>query len=467
MEPKLGEKKFRLRFPDTGTLLIILIILSAVLTYIVPAGLFERQVDEATNRTLVVAGTYASADANPTSFMGLIQSIYNGMVDASDIAWFIFVVGGAFGIVTKSGAIAAALNKLIRRYEGRESLMIVIIMTAFFLGGMSYGMGEEVIPLVAILVPIAIKMGYDPIVGVSMAIVGLYSGYSAGALNPFNTGVAQEICDLPMFSGLGLRIVLGLGALIIAVHHTIRYGKKFKASGQVVNLNELPENMQEVEEREFNTQDKLILLVLVVTIGILVFGIIRYDWYLAEMAGLFFFMGIIVGLIYFKGNFNDTINEFIIGCKDIATAVILVCLGRAILIVLQDGNILDTIVYATSVPLEHLPKVVAAWGMYVSQGIVNFLIPSSSGQAVVVMPIMSALADVLDITRQTAVLAFQSGDGFWNMITPVHPILMASLGLAGVSFKKWFKFSLTLVIKWSVWVCAILAVAVMIDYGPF
>ena len=465
MENKIKERTWKIRFPDTGTLLIALVVLSALLTYIVPAGAFDREVVD--GRSLVVAGTYQSTEANPTTFMSLIQSIYNGMLDASDIAWFIFVVGGAFGIVTKSGAIAAALNKLIRRYEGKETVLIIIIMTAFFIGGMSYGMGEEIIPLVAILVPISIKMGFDPIVGVSMPIVGLYSGYSAGALNPFNTGVAQSICDLPLFSGIGLRIVLGLGALIIAIHHTIRHGKKFKASGVRVNLNELPENMQMVEDREFNTKDKLILGTLVLTIAVLVFGIIKYEWYLAEMAGLFFLMGIVIGLIYFKGDFNATINEFMIGCRDIATAVILVCIGRAILIVLQDGNILDTIVYATSIPLEKFPKIIAAWGMYISQGIVNFLIPSSSGQAVVVMPIMSSLADVLDITRQTAVLAFQSGDGFWNMITPVHPILMASLGLAGVSFKKWFKFSLSLVIKWSIWVCLILAVAVLTNYGPF
>ncbi|MFR2965583.1 MAG: YfcC family protein [Anaerovoracaceae bacterium] len=465
MENKIKERRWKIRFPDTGTLLIALVVLSALLTYIVPAGAFDREVVD--GRSLVVAGTYQSTEANPTTFMSLIQSIYNGMLDASDIAWFIFVVGGAFGIVTKSGAIAAALNKLIRRYEGKETVLIIIIMTAFFIGGMSYGMGEEIIPLVAILVPISIKMGFDPIVGVSMPIVGLYSGYSAGALNPFNTGVAQSICDLPLFSGIGLRIVLGLGALIIAIHHTIRHGKKFKASGVRVNLNELPENMQMVEDREFNTKDKLILGTLVLTIAVLVFGIIKYEWYLAEMAGLFFLMGIVIGLIYFKGDFNATINEFMIGCRDIATAVILVCIGRAILIVLQDGNILDTIVYATSIPLEKFPKIIAAWGMYISQGIVNFLIPSSSGQAVVVMPIMSSLADVLDITRQTAVLAFQSGDGFWNMITPVHPILMASLGLAGVSIKKWFKFSLSLVIKWSIWVCLILAVAVLTNYGPF
>ncbi|MCI7617893.1 MAG: AbgT family transporter [Firmicutes bacterium] len=461
------KKKFKFRFPDTATLLVILVIISAICTYIVPAGQFEREVHEATGRTVVVAGTYASTESNPTSLMSLMQSIYNGMLDASDIAWFIFVVGGAFAIMTKSGAITAGLNKLIRNNSGREGLLLAIIMTAFFVGGMSYGMGEEIIPLVAILVPIAIKMGYDPVVGVAMAVVGLYSGYSAGALNPFNTGIAQGICDLPIFSGLGLRILLGVGALVIAVVHTLYYGRKFKKSGQVIDLNELPENIRNMEEREFNKTDSIILVILALTIAVIVFGVIKFDWYLAEFAAVFLVMGIAVGMIYFKGDFNATINEFVEGCKDIAPAVMLVCFGRAVLIVLQDGNILDTLVYATSIPLSHLPKVMAAWGMYISQGLVNFIIPSSSGQAVVVMPIMSALADVLGITRQTAVLAFECGDGFWNMITPVHPILMASLGLAGVSFKKWFKYALPLVLLWSVWVCIVLAIAVMTGYGPF
>lgn len=461
------KKRFKISFPDTATLLVLLIIAAAILTYIIPAGVFERATDAATGRTVVVPGTYGEAESNPTGFMALIQAIYNGMVDASDIAWFIFVVGGAFGIITKSGAITAGLNKLINKSQGREAVLVTVIMGAFFVGGMSYGMGEEIIPLVAILVPVAIRMGYDPIVGVSMAVVGLYSGYSAGAFNPFNTGIAQEISDLPMFSGMGLRIILGVGALAIAVVHTVYYGNRFKKSGAVVNLNELPENLREYQERDFVKTDAVILGVLVITIAVIVFGVVKYDWYLTEFAGIFLLMGIIVGLIYYKGSLNKTINEFLEGCKDIAPAVMLVCFGRAMLIVLQDGNILDTIVYATSIPLSHLPKVVAAWGMYISQGIVNFIIPSSSGQAVVVMPIMSALADVLGITRQTAVLAFECGDGFWNMITPVHPILMASLGLAGVSFKKWFKFALPLVLMWSAWVCIILTVAVLTGYGPY
>lgn len=223
------KKRFKISFPDTATLLVLLIIAAAVLTYIIPAGTFERAADAVTGRTVVVPGTYGEADANPTGFMALIQAIYNGMVDASDIAWFIFVVGGAFAIVTKSGAITAGLNRLINKSQGREAVLVTVIMTAFFVGGMSYGMGEEIIPLVAILVPVAIRMGYDPVVGVSMAVVGLYSGYSAGAFNPFNTGIAQEISDLPMFSGMGLRLILGLGALVIAVVHTVHYGNGLRS----------------------------------------------------------------------------------------------------------------------------------------------------------------------------------------------------------------------------------------------
>ena len=464
---QVSKEKRRFKFPETATLLVLLIVLAALLTYLVPAGAFDRAVDEATGRTLVVAGTYHQVESTPTSFMQLIQSVYNGMLSASDIAWFIFVVGGAFGIITKSGAITAGLNKMIGKYQGRESLLIVFIMAAFAIGGMSYGMGEEVIPFVAILVPIAIKMGYDPVVGVSMAVVALYSGYSAGALNPFNTGVAQSICDLPLFSGIGLRLILGVGALAIAVHHTMRYGKKFKSSGVQLDLSEVPENLRSYEERAFTKTDGIILCVLAATIVILVIGVLKFDWYLSELAGLFLLMGIVTGLIYFRGNFGECINEFVIGCRDIATAAVLVCLSRAILVVLENGQIMDTLIYWISIPLTHVSSVVAAWGMYIAMGIVNFIIPSSSGQAVVVMPIMSSLGDLIGVTRQTAVLAFECGDGYWNMITPTHPILMASLGLAGVPFSKWFKFALPLVVKWSVWVLIVLAAAVLINWGPF
>ncbi|MEL7650152.1 MAG: C4-dicarboxylate ABC transporter permease [Sedimentibacter sp.] len=457
-------KSFKLRLPETATLLVLIILIMAMLTYIVPAGRFQRAVDEATGRTLVVPGTFAYMDQTPVGFMSLLSSVYRGMVGATEIMSFIFVVGGVFGILTKTGAITAALGSLIKKFQGRENILIIIIMTAFAAGGMSYGMGEEVIPFVTILVPIAIKMGYDPIVGVSMVVVALYSGYSAGPLNPFNTGVAQGICQLPLFSGIGIRTVLGIGALAIAIEHTLRYGNKYKKS----RLGEIGSHeIQFAEERPVNSTDRLILVILIVTIIVLVFGVLKYEWYFTDIAGLFMLMGIVIGLIYFKGNLEECINEFMVGTKDIAVAAILVSLSRAILVVMEEGNIADTMIYWMSIPLSSMNNIFAAWGMYLSQGFVNFLIPSSSGQAVVVMPIMSSLSDLIGVSRQTAVLAFQSGDGFWNMITPTHPILMASLGLAGVSFSKWFKFSFWLVVKWSIWVIIILTYATLTNLGPF
>ena len=211
----------------------------------------------------------------------------------------------------------------------------------------------------------------------------------------------------------------------------------------------------------------MILAILVATIIALIYGVVSYGWYFEEITGLFLTMGILVGLIYRKGNLNQIIRDFLDGAGEMTTAAIFVGLSRAILVVAEDGMIMDTFVYWLSLPLSKLNAVFAAWGIYLSQGIINFVIPSSSGQAVVVMPILTPLSDLIGVTRQTTVLAFQCGDGFWNMITPTHSVLMASLGLAKVPFKKWFKFGLKVVLAWSVWVLVVLTVAVLINYGPF
>lgn len=465
-----AKKKFHIRVPSTAALLMIIIFIVAVCSYIIPAGEFERAVDEATKRTLVLPGTYKLVEQAPTSLTQLLSSVYNGIMNASDIIAFIFVIGGAFGIVSKSNAINAGLGKLIKVFSGKESILIATIMTAFAVCGATFGMAEETLPFIAILVTAAIALGFDSVVGVAMVVVGVYCGYSAGPLNPFNTGIAQGIAQLPLFSGLGLRVVLMIGGLAIAIHHTISYGKKIKAKGK----EELDENtlakIKEMESSismEKNTGHKLILLVLAVTVGILVFGVLKYGWYFTEISGLFMGMGLVVGFIAFKGDFEKIANEFIRGAGEMTTAAIFVGLSRAILVLMQDSKIMDTVVYALSLPLTGLHSVVAAWGMYIAQGFINFLIPSSSGQAVVVMPIMSSLSDLIGVTRQVAVLAFQAGDGYWNMITPTHSVVMASLGLAGITFNKWFKFALPLVMKWTVWIMAVIAYGVITNWGPF
>ncbi|WP_176461933.1 YfcC family protein [Anaeromicrobium sediminis] len=468
----MNKKKsaFRFKMPSTAALLFIMILVVTIGTYIIPAGEFQRVVDEGTNRTIVVAGTYEKVEQSPVGIQRMLSSVYRGLTSASDIIAFIFVVGGSFGLVSASGAINAALGNLIKTFSGRESALIAILMTSFAICGATFGMAEEALPFVAILVTASLALGFDEVVGVAMVVVGIYCGYSAGPLNPFNTGIAQGIAELPLFSGLGLRMVLMAGGLLIAVHHTIRYAKKVKESGVTqLDENAILELSKRKEELniEMTNRHKLILFVLACTIGILVYGVLKFGWYFAEISALFLGMALLVGLISYGKNFEEICSTFLKGAGEMTSAAIFVGLSRAILVVTQDGKIMDTIVNALSIPLSNLNSIFAAWGMYIAQGFINFIIPSSTGQAVVVMPIMSSLSDLTGVTRQVAVLAFEAGDGYWNMITPTHPVVMASIGLAGISFSKWFKFALGLVAKWTVWILTILAVAVTINWGPF
>lgn len=460
-----NEFKKRFHFPDTAFLLLIMIFMCAIFTYILPAGLFDRAVDPETGRTLVQAGTYHVVEASPTTIVQLLSSVLRGIIRASEIIAFVYVVGGSFGIISRTGAISAGLNKLVIKLKGKEVILVSVIMAAFTICGATFGMAEEALPFVVILTITALKMGFDPIVGVSMVVIGLYCGYSAGPLNPFNTGIAQGIAELPLFSGIGLRILLMVGAWIIAVFFTIRHGRKYQKLG--IDNSELIASFNAGEERDVTGKDVAILITLFATICALIYGVMTYGWYFNEICALFSTMGIIVGIIHYGFHFEAIAKDFIAGASEMTIAALYVGLSRAILVILEDGQIMDTLVYYLSLPLSHLSCMVAAWGMYISQAFINFFIPSSTGQAVVVMPILSPLSDLIGVNRQTAVLAYQCGDGFWNMITPTHSVLMASLGLAKVSFGKWFKFACPLVLTWTVWVFILLGIATAINYGPF
>lgn len=470
METTLNKKR-KFSSLSTITVLSLIILLVAILTYIVPAGEFDRVVNEA-GKTVVVPGSYHAIESSPVGFKTLMAVVYNAVIAASSLIGFVFVIGGAFGIINRTGAIAAGLNRLVGKMSGKESVVIILVMALFCVGGATYGMAEETIPFVAIMVAVAIKMGFDPVVGVSMVILGTCAGYAGGALNPFNTAIAQSICELPTFSGIGLRIVLTAGAFVIIAHHIISYSKKYKrgiAEGTITADFEdyVPDPTLTGQIREMTGMDKIILGILALTIAVLIFGVLKYSWYFEEMAALFMTMGLVVGMVYFKGNFNETMKAFISGAKDMAGTVLVVAMARGVLIMMQSGGIMDTFVYWLSLPLAKLSPILTAWGMYLAQGVINFAIPSSSGQATAVMPIFSSLADLTNITRQTAILAYQCGDGFWNMITPAHATTMACIGIGGISFGKWFKYALPLVLKLSVWIFAVLAFAVLTGYGPF
>jgi len=287
---------------------------------------------------------------------------------------------------------------------------------------------------------------------------------------PFNTGIAQGIAELPIFSGIGLRLLLMVGAILIGAQHTIAYGKKYKLAHHPNLTLEYAHASDEVPDRTYAELSRAhisVLVIVLIAIITLLFGVLKLGWYFEEMISLFMAMGLISGLIYFKGNFNKVGNAFIEGTKEMTVAVIYFGLARSIMVVMEKATVMDTIVYALSIPLSNLNNVLAAWGIYLSQGITNFFIPSSSGQAAAVMPILTPLSDLIGVTRQTTVLAYQCGDGFWNMITPTHSIVCAVIGMAGVSFTDWFKFAWRLVIKWSIWTLIILTIASVTNYGPF
>ncbi|WP_303969267.1 YfcC family protein [Sporosarcina ureae] len=462
--------KWKVKPPTTTALLMFMIVIVAALTYIVPAGQFDRALDEKTGRELIIADSFNYTEQTPVGVGGILSSVFGGIVGAAEIIAFVLIVGGVFGVIVKSGAINAALARLIHRLKGKESIFIIIAMIAFAMGGATFGMAEETLPFVAIVLAATIAMGYDRIVAVSIVVVGVYAGYSAGPLNPFNVGIAQGIAELPLFSGIGLRTILMVGGLIIAIHHTLRYAKKVKlnpSTSLLVGEEEVETDTTLLENLTMTKRHKWIMAILGLSLIALVFGVLKYGWYLGEISALMLLMGIVIGMISFNGSFNKFTDEFMKGAAEMTAAALIIGLSRAILVVMEEGQIIDTLVYAISVPLGNLHSVFAAWGMYISQGLINFVIPSSTGQAAVVMPIMSSISDVIGINRQIAVQAFQSGDGYWNMITPTHPVLMAALGIAAVPFGKWVRFAGPLVLKWTVWVMIILAIGVWTNWGPF
>lgn len=468
------KKKFRIPMPHPLVMLIGIALIMAVLTYIVPAGSYDRYQDEELGRELVDAATYHSVDSNPATLMSFLKAFPAGMQETADIIFFIFLVGGAFSIITKTGAIEAAIAKCALATRGKKSSALVIpfVMFVFSMGGMSFGMAEETLVFVPIGVALARAMGYDAVVGMSMVVLGAACGFCSAAINPFTVGVAQGIAELPMFSGMGLRIAALVAMLLATSIYILRYGAKVKKDLRNSYIYDV-----ELAEREHGGYDleevptltgrmKLVLLCVLVCFIIIVYNVVKNGWYIDELAAAFFGMGILCGIVGGL-TIGEMTQAFIDGARDMTSTALLVGVARVMLVVMSEGLILDTIVHGLANAIAALPKAVTVLGMYVVQLVLNFFIPSGSGQAAATMPIMVPLADVLGINRQVAVLAFQFGDGFTNSIYPNGAILMANLGIAKITYDKWFKFMGPLMAIWIAIGAAFLIFATLTNYGPF
>lgn len=440
--PKVGEKK-QFKLPHIFVILFTIVLVCTILTWIIPAGNFDRVVNDS-GREVVVPGTWHRVDQTPVGLMGFLTAFFNGMVNASEIMIFVFIAFAATGFVIKSGAFDGLVVFLMKVFKGKSSVITIpIFMALFGLGSSTVGMFEEWLPFIPIFAAIFIGMGFDAMVGLAVVALGAGMGYSGAVMNPFTVGVAQGIAEVEYMSGAGFRLICHIAMLVVCSIYVIRYALKVQAdpTKSLVygdDFSELLGGGDDMGTREFGIRQKLVLADLLIAIIVTVYGVKTFGWYFAEISAVFLAMGLVAAFIMGIKP-NEIGLQFASGFQDACTACMMIGIARATLIVLQNGNIIDTVVYGLSLPLSYLPIWLAAIAMLIMQTALNFFIPSGSGQAAVSLPIMAPMADILGLTRDTAVLAYQFGDGLSNIVWPTaFAAIMA--GLAGVKLEKWWKF---------------------------
>ncbi len=511
------------KVPHTFVIVFFIILIAAVLTWIIPPGKYvQEQVGGETVMTFYYAdqlpesgsstgSATAEFHAEPQTWQ-VFSAFYKGFVKQGNIIVFILIIGGAFWIMNKSKAIDMGImsflkftkrlerNKLMQRI-GVNNIVIILIMLLFSLFGSVFGMSEETIAFALIIIPLAISMGYDSIVGLCMVYVAAHIGFSGAMLNPFTIGIAQGIAEIPLFTGIGYRAVCWAILTVVGIIFVLWYANKVKKNPQSSIMYEDDaywRKSAEVKEEELerytprkawfvfafltavlivfsvlypmttlkigNSETTLpllpigtalfillsivtlrktvhyfVLTLLFATVYFLVIGVLGYDWYIMEIASLFLVLGIASGLSVDKSA-SDIAKLFLEGMGDILSAAVIVGLAGGIVIILQDGGIIDTILYGLSKSMSNMGKIASAEIMYGIQTLINIVIPSGSAKAAITMPIMAPFSDLIGISRQATVVAFQFGDGFTNMITPTSGVLMAALGVARIPWEKWVRF---------------------------
>ena len=439
------KKKNGFKMPHIYVILFVFGIVAAAATYLIPAGEFDR-VELENGRAAVDPESFTYLESSPTGITEFITAIPRGLVDAGEVVFFTLIIGGMFMVLRESGIIEIAVDKMARKFSKKSILVIPVLITVFASIATLIGTAELSLVYIPVIIPLIIALGYDSMTAAAVARCGTVIGYTVGVLNPVNTGLAQTISEIPTFSGLGFRLVLFFIVLAVTILFVMRYARKVQKNPEASLVYE-EDAQKRSEYTSIGDQEPLKAtgrqiagaLMVLVFFGILIFGVIQLDWFMIEMAGLFIIMGITVGLV--SGlNLTRISEAFTKGFREVLMGAIIVGLARSIAVILEDGQVMDTIVNGLGSMVGELPPVLAAAGMYFVQLIINFVIPSGSGQALVTMPIMAPLADMVNVTRQTAVLAFQLGDGFAHVLYPTSGYFMAALALAGVEWHKWIKF---------------------------
>ncbi len=465
------------RFPTAYSILFGLIIVVAALTWIIPAGQYDRAMNEEVGREIAVPGTYQTVEPNPQGFVDVMLAPVAGFYDpdsyaanAIDVALFVLLLGGFLGVVNATNAIDTGIQTAMVRLKGREIWMIPILMSLFALGGTTYGMAEETLAFYALLIPVVIAAGYDSVTGVAIILIGAGIGTLGSTINPFATVIASNAAGIPFTDGIALRLVLLLGGLAICVAYVMRYASKVKAdparsvvaaqrdSDRQFFLNETDATF---EEPKLSGTQKLVLILFFATFAVMIWGVSSQGWWMARMGALFFGMAIVVGLVARMGEKKLT-SSFVDGAKDLLGVALVIGLARGIVVIMEQGLIADTILNSAADTLGGLPEVAFINLMLWIEIGMSFLVPSSSGLAVLSMPILAPLGDFAGVGRDLVVTAYQSASGLVNLITPTSAVVIGGLAIGRVSFDRWVVFVWPLLLILVVFISAGISLAAIL-----
>jgi uncharacterized ion transporter superfamily protein YfcC len=420
----------KITFPHPLVIMLVFVVLATVLTYIIPAGQYDRILDKNSGREVVVPNSYHKTEAQPIGFFDMLVKIPEGVIIGADIVVLILIFGGAFYIIDKTGAIGAGIAFLIEKLNGSDTAVLVIVGLVFASLGLLCNLQEEIIALVPVLLMMTTRLGYKNITAVTLSTGCAAIGASFSPMNPFQVGIAQKIAEVPLMSGWSFRLVVLLIAVGFWIFWCIRFGKDQQPIKRVVD--EMGDKL--------DLRKAIILTLVTAAFAYMIYGIVKLDWGFNQMTALFFAVGVIVGLIGQLG-INGTSAAFVEGFKEMIFAGFIVGLARSIFLIMQEGMIIDTIVYGLFTPLQSVPVSLSAVGMMVSQAIIHVPVSSVSGQAALTIPILTPLADLIGLSRQVMVLAYQYGAGITDLVTPTNGALVAVLAAAKVSFGDWLKFA--------------------------
>ncbi|WP_158162723.1 putative basic amino acid antiporter YfcC [Grimontia hollisae] len=467
------------QMPDTLILIFFVGLLAAAMTYLIPIGHFDTQqvtfmVDGAEkSRTVINPESFRlildeTGDAvyKPVQFfssgggIGLMNFPFEGLVSGSKwgsaigVIMFMLIIGGAFGIVMRTGTIDNGILKLIDITKGSEALFIPVLFLLFSLGGAVFGMGEEAVAFAIIIAPLMVRLGYDGITTVMVTYVATQVGFATSWMNPFSVAIAQGIAGVPVLSGMTFRMAMWAGFTLVGIAFTMAYAAKIKANPKASYSFQsdayLKDKTTENKQGSWSIGDTLVILTVLATTLWVVWGVVLHAWYIPEIASQFFTMGFVVAIIAIMFNLNnmtmnDVADAFKEGASIMLTPALLVGCAKGVLMMLGGGSdepsVLNTILHSVGNTIIGLPSAVAVWLMYVFQSVFNFFVTSGSGQAALTMPLLAPLSDIAGVTRQVAVLTFQLGDGFTNIVVPTSASLMATLGVCRIDWGNWIKFA--------------------------